>query len=120
MSETTAPSRSRRQWEALAKLRISQGEPGSAVEADLVQQGLDAQSAKAILDEAIDSVRSRAKALLIGSLLVAGFGILVTLVSYSAARSSYAGGTYWVWYGPVIAGGILAVVALVRLARTRR
>jgi hypothetical protein len=120
MNETNELTRSRRQWEAVAKLRVFQGESGSAVEADFVRKGLDVQSAKAILDDAVEKVRSRATALLVGSIFVMGLGILVTLVSYSAARSSYSGGTYWIWYGPVIGGGILAVVALRRLLRARR
>lgn len=121
MDEATRPIRSKRQWEALAKLRISKGAPGSDVEADFVKQGLDPQSARAIVDETISSLRSSATGLLIGSAAFAGIGLIVTVASYSAATSRpYGGGTYWIWYGPVIAGGISALVALGRLLSIRR
>ena len=120
MNDTTVPNRSRRQWEAEARVRLSKGESGSVVEADFVTQGLDAQSAKAILDEAVRSARSRAAGLLIGSTAFAGLGLLVTVASYSAATSSSYGGTYWIWYGPIIVGGIAALVALGRLLSVRR
>lgn len=117
MDETAIPSRSKRQWEASAKVRISNGEPGSVVEADFVKQGLDPQFAKEIIDDAVQKVRSRATGLLIGSIAFAGLGLLVTVASYSAASYD---GTYWIWYGPIIAGCIVALVALSRLLRVRR
>ena len=118
MSEAPVPNRSRRQWEAEAKVRISRGEVGSFVEADFIKQGLDADSARAIVDQVVRNARSRAAGLLIGSTLFAGLGLLVTIASYSAAASS--GGIYWIWYGPVVAGGIAALIALARLAGIRR
>ena len=120
MNETAVTTRSKRQWEAAAKVRISKGEPGSIVEADFVKQGLDPQSAKTIIDDAVYNVRSRAIRLMIGSLAFAGLGLFVTVASYSAAMSGSTDGTYWIWYGPVIAGGIVALVALSRLLRVRR
>jgi len=120
MDEAAVPTRSKRQWEAAAKVRISKGDSGSVVEADFVKQGLDPQSAKAVLDEAVRNVRSRATRLLIGSTAFAGLGLFVTVASYSAATSSPYGGTYWIWFGPIIAGGIVALVALGRLLSVRR
>lgn len=120
MDDTIILNRSKRQWEAAAKVRISNGEPGSVVEADFVKQGLDPQFARAIIDDAVQKVRSRATSLLIGSIAFAGLGLFVTLASYSAATSGSLGGTYWIWYGPIIAGGIVALVALSRLLRVRR
>lgn len=120
MDKTTIPSRSKRQWEVAAKVRISNGEPGSVVEADFVKQGLDPQSAKALIDDAVQKVRSGATGLLICSIALAGLGLFVTVASYSAATSSSCGGTYWIWHGPIVAGGIVALVALSRLLRVRR
>lgn len=114
------PVRSRRQWEAQARGRIVKGESGAAVEADFIQQGLDAQSAKAIVDNAIASARSRATGLLIGSAAFAGLGLIVTVGTYSAATSNPYGGSYFIWFGPIIAGGITALVALGRLLGIRR
>jgi hypothetical protein len=120
MDETTVPNRSRRQWEAAAKVRISKGESGSVVEADFVKQGLDPQSAKAIVDEAVAKVRSRATRLLIGSSAFAGLGLFVTLATYSTATSNPQGGIYIIWWGSIVAGGIGALVAVARLLRVRR
>ena len=120
MDENALSGRSKRQWEAEAKVRVSKGESGSDVEADFVKQGLAPQSAKAILDDAVHKVRSRATGLLIGSAAFAGLGLLVTVASYSAATSTPSGGTYWIWYGPIIAGGIAALVAMGRLLNIRR
>ena len=120
MSEAPVPKRSKRQWEAQAKVRISRYEAGSSVEADFVKQGLDRETARAIVDEAVRSARSRATTLLVGSTLFAGLGLLVTIASYSEAASSPSGGVYWIWYGPVIAGGIAALIALGRLSGIRR
>lgn len=120
MKDAVVPNRSRRQWEAQARVRVSRGETGSKVEADFVQQGLDSHSAKTILDEAVASARSRATRLLFGSAAFAGLGLIVTIGSYSAATSSHSGGTYWIWYGPIIAGAIAALVALGRLLNIRR
>ena len=120
MDETTQPIRTRRQWEAVAKIRLSKGECGSEVETDFVKQGLDPQSAKAILDQAFRNVRSRAKALLIASSAFSGLGLIVTVASYYAAASSLSGGTYFIWYGAVIAGGTAALIAVARLIQVRR
>jgi hypothetical protein len=120
MNEEQKPARSRRQWEAVAKARISKGEPGTAVEADFAREGLDAQTARSLVDQAVSRARSRAAGLLIGSSAFAVLGLVVTIGSYSEAASSPGGGTYWIWYGPVIAGGIAAIIALVRLASIRR
>jgi len=106
MKDASVPNRSRRQWEAEAKVRVSKGESGSVVESDFVKQGLESQSAKAIVDEAIAGARSRATGLLIGSAAFVGPGLLVTVASYSAATSTPYGGTYWIWYGPIVTGGI--------------
>lgn len=120
MDESTVPTRTRRQWEAATRVRISNGESASVVEADFVKQGLDPQTAKAILDDAVNDLRARAKRLLIGGAAVAGLGVFVTMASYSAATSGSNGGEYWLWYGPMIAGAIVVLVALGRLLSVRR
>jgi hypothetical protein len=120
MDEQAQPKRSRRQWEAMAKMRISKGESGSDIEKDFVRQGLDPQSSRVIVESAIRNRRSRAIALMIGGSAFAGLGLFVTLASYSAVASSYRGGTYWIWFGPIIAGSIAALVGLRRLLRARR
>jgi hypothetical protein len=116
----TVPTPSRRQLEAAARTRVSKGEVGTQVENDFMKQGLEPEIAKAIVDEAVRAARKRAVRLLVGSSAFAGLGLLVTAGSYSAATSSPYGGTYLIWYGPMIAGGIVALVALGRLLSVRR
>ncbi len=120
MSEPASSARSRRQWEAYAKARISSSTAGSEVETDLIAEGLDPQSAREIVSSAMASLRARATKLLIGSLAFAACGLLVTIGSFSAASSGASGGEYFIWFGPVIAGGIAAVVALMRLLSIRK
>lgn len=119
MNEADTTTRSRRQWVAAAKARVCKGEPGSAVETEFVKQGLDPQTAKLIIEEAIRNARSRATKLLIGSVSLAALGLFVTVVSYLEATTSPYGNTYWIWYGPILVGGIISLVALARLMRIR-
>ena len=111
-------TRSRQQWAAEAKSRISRRESGSQVEADFMRRGLDRRTAKAVVNEAVAKLRSRAFGLLIGSGAFAALALFVTLGSYSEAKAH--GGAYWIWYGPVVVGGIAALAALARLLSVRR
>ena len=112
--------RTRRQWEALAKAQLRKGQPGSHVESEFVKEGLAPQIAKVVVEEAIRSARARATRLLIGSASFAALGLFVTASSYSTATSRPYGGTYLIWFGPVVCGGIAALVALARLMNIRR
>ncbi len=112
--------RSRRQWEALAKARLRKGEPGSAIESGFIEEGLAPQIAKELVEEAIRNARASAKKLLIGSSLFAALGLFVTVASYSAATSSPSDDIYLIWFGPIVCGGIVALVALARLMNIRR
>ncbi len=111
--------RSRRQWEALAKARLRTGERASRIESEFVNDGLTPQIAREVVEEAIRNARASATALLIGSTSFAGLGLLVTLASYLAATSRPYGGTYLIWFGPVVGGGIAALIALARLMSIR-
>jgi len=100
---------------------VWKGEPGGTIEAEFVNQGLDAETAKLIVDEAISRARSRATRLLIGSASFAALGLIVTISTYSAATSNpYGGGRYWIWFGPVITGGIASLIAIGKLLNIRR
>jgi hypothetical protein len=120
MNASDTFDRSRRQWEALAKARLRKGEPGSALESEFVKEGLAPQIAKDVVEEAIRSARACAIGLLIGSASFAALGVFVTVASYSATTSTPYGGTYLIWFGPVVCGGIVALVALARLMNIRR
>jgi hypothetical protein len=120
MGDIAPINRSKRQWVAVAKARVAKGEPGTSVESEFVTQGLDAPSAKEIVDEAVRGARSRATGWLVGSGLFAALGLFVTIASYFSATSGESDGTYWIWYGPIAAGGIVFLVALTKLLSIRR
>jgi hypothetical protein len=104
-----------RQWVAEASWRVSKGESGSGIQADFVKQGLEPQSAKTIVDEAIDNALSRATQMLICGGAFAGLGLIVTVVSCSKEPSAPS----FIWYGPIICGGLTAIVGLRRLRNIR-
>lgn len=120
MKETLTYNPSIRQWKAKARVRISKGEAGYSVEADFINQGLNPETAKTIIDEAVQNLRFRAIRLLVGSTLLAGLGLLVSVASYSAATSSYSDGAYILWWGPIVSGSIMTIVALKRVLCVRK
>ena len=101
-----------------AAQRMASGASGAAVEQELMQQGLDPQSARTVVAE-LSSVRTSAQRsaglrnMGIGALFCIG-GIIATVVTYSLASES--GGTYIIAYGPAIFGGIQFIRGLCQLA----
>lgn len=117
MDERQIESRSSRQWEAIVKLRIRQGESGTTVLRYLVEKELLQDQARQIVENAIRSARPGSLILVtIGSVAVL-LGIVVTVASYLAAASSPFGGTYHIWWGPVVCGLVALLVGVVRLSR---
>lgn len=117
MDERQVESRSPRQWEAIVKLRIRQGESGTTLLGYLVEKGLPQDQARQIAENAIRSARSGSLILVtIGSVAVL-LGIVVTVASYLVAASSPFGGTYYIWWGPVVCGLVALLVGVVRLSR---
>jgi hypothetical protein len=104
----------------VAHVRISKGEPGSVVEASFVDEGLDPVSARVLVDAAVDRARSRATTWLLGGLALAGVGVAATAASYSEAAANPDAEAYWIWYGPIITGGVFAIMAIGRLVKIRR
>jgi uncharacterized protein YjeT (DUF2065 family) len=92
-----------------AAQRMAQGCSPAAVEQELMQKGLDPQSARTVIGE-LSQVKSQAlrssglKNMGIGALFCIG-GIVATVVTYAIASES-GGGTYIIAYGPAIFGGI--------------
>ena len=43
-------------------------------------------------------------------------GVIITLITYSAAASSPSGGYYFIWYGPVLYGGYMLLKGLYHMA----
>jgi uncharacterized protein YjeT (DUF2065 family) len=87
---------------------MAQGSSAATVERELIQKGLDPQSARTVIGE-LSKVKSQAlrssglKNMGIGALFCIG-GIVATVVTYAMASES--GGTYIIAYGPAIFGGI--------------
>ncbi len=110
--------KSYRQWEAEAQARIAKGEQGLRVEHDLIIRGLDAPTARKIVDEAVATLRKKALWLLIGGGIAALVGLVITVAAFIVARETDQNifGCGWL----AIFGGILAVVGLVRLLRIQR
>ena len=91
-----------------AAQRMAQGCSPAAVESELLQKGLDPQSARTVVSE-LTKVKSQAlrssglRNIAIGGLFCVG-GIIATVVTYGMASES--GGTYIIAWGPAIFGGI--------------
>ena len=91
-----------------AAQRLASGAGPHLVEQELMQQGLDPQSARTVVNE-LARVKSSAlrsaglRNMGIGALFCIG-GIVVTVVTYAIASES--GGMYFIAYGPAIFGGI--------------
>jgi hypothetical protein len=65
-------------------------------------------------------VRSRAvRQVVTGSILFA-VGLLITVVTLSHAESSSGGGTYIVFWGPMLAGLVILIRGLLAMSRSRR
>lgn len=109
------PTRSPRQWEAQIKSRLGKGEPAETIVADLVASEVSSEEAARLVQAAREARSSSALKLLIGGLGCAFLGLMVTVGTYSSASQS--GGTYFIWYGPMIAGGIAALIAIFRMMR---
>ncbi len=102
-----------------AAQRMAAGASSYTVEQELMQQGLDPQSARTVVTE-LGRVKSRAmrsaglKNMGIGALFCIG-GIVATVVTYSMAADS-GGGTYIIAWGPAIFGGFQFFRGLIQLA----
>jgi hypothetical protein len=110
-------ARSFRQWKAQATIRVASGESGSLVAAEMDADGIDPQVARATVEEVIRRRRTSAIGLLVGGLGFAALAFVVTVASLLlATRTS---NQFWIWYGPMVIGPIVAIVGLVRLLKVR-
>ncbi|MEX2213931.1 MAG: hypothetical protein WD768_07375 [Phycisphaeraceae bacterium] len=101
-----------------AAQRMRDGLKGKQLVDDLVEQGLDRESAWAVVKNLVQAGagadRSGAmKHLIVGGIILA-IGIAVTVGTYSAASAK--GGSYTVAYGAIIFGAIELFVGLFQLA----
>ncbi|MBN1163309.1 MAG: hypothetical protein JXB45_01900 [Candidatus Krumholzibacteriota bacterium] len=119
MTVATGKSYSPRQWEATARKSLREGKRGTEVVTRLVGEGLDSESAWKIVEEAVTTLRSRASTTFGLGLVFCILGLCVSIGTYSAAASNPNGGGYFIWWGPVVCGGIAALVGILRLIRFR-
>ncbi len=110
-------SLSPRQWQARVRDRVRQGQTSDQIVNELVRSGFSPQEAQGIVRQARQSHVSGGLKLLIGGLAFAFLGVVVTVGTYASASSS-GGGEYLIWFGPIIAGGLLALIGLVRMLRS--
>ena len=109
--------RTTRQWQAYAELALSKGASKDAALSDMLNAGCPDGVAREVIEYALDIQRRSANRLLGCSVAFMLAGILVTAFTYAAATSSAGGGTYFIWWGPVVCGALGAIVGLCRRLR---
>lgn len=94
------------------------GDSPERVEAKLIESGLTEGEAAALVRATFrpeqSAARSSAGWAMLGGLALMAVGGGATFASYSAAASNPGGGSYTIWWGPVVWGGVIFVGALVR------
>ena len=107
--------RSARQWRAYAEQELSKGASAEHIVAHMAAQGCPWDQAEAALKQAQAGRRRSANTLIGCSAAIALVAFVVTFGSYAAASQS--GGTYLIWWGPMLMGGIGMFIGLVRRLR---
>lgn len=101
-------------YEYAANMHIEQKMEKNAVIQQLVADGLDYESATVVVDNIRASCRKELGKALFFSLLWLIGGIVVTVVSYNAAKD---GGTYYVTWGAILYGLVTSIMNFCRLTR---
>jgi hypothetical protein len=117
MPRGPAAPRSPRQWRAFIRRRIRKYQSPQAVWQDAVGQGLAAREADHYIDEELRAFRRGAVVAIIVGAVIAFLGLAVTVGSYAAAASGPRGGTFLVWWGPIVFGVLVVLFGFVRLLR---
>jgi hypothetical protein len=113
-------ARSPLQWRAYVRAKLDAGQPVAPLLAEMASSGVTQQDAFGLVTGALDSMRKRALAFLLGGGIAVLVGIGVTLSTQSAAMDtaeSTGTGMYVVWIGPVLCGIIAAAYGLYLLSR---
>lgn len=100
-------------YEYAAGLMVDEGKTPEATKAQLIEKGLDEESAAHIVRQLETQIREAkkeqaSKDIMYGSLWLVG-GLLITIVTYSAASG---GGTYVVTWGAIVFGAIQLIKGL--------
>jgi ferric-dicitrate binding protein FerR (iron transport regulator) len=113
-----APSQPRtaRQWRAYAEDCLARGASSDRVAADIAAQGCPWDQAEAAVHEARAGRRRSANAVIGCSAAAALVGFLVTVGTFIAATET-GGGTYLIWWGPMLLGVIGIIIGLARKLR---
>jgi len=111
----SAPPRTLRQWQAHAEQSLPRGVPWDKLLGEMVATGCPEEQARSVLQTALASQRKAASGLVRWGSIIAAAGVGVSLTTYAFASES--GGTYFLWYGPIILGAILVMIGLTRRAK---
>lgn len=109
--------RSPLQWRAHIRQRIRRHVSAHHVWQEAVSEGLNAVDAQRFIDEEVSSLRSGAVIMIVVGVLIALLGAVVTIATFLAATRQ-PGGQFFIWFGPVLFGGCVALVGIVRLLRS--
>jgi hypothetical protein len=106
-------ARSRLQWHAYVRSSLDAGQPVARMLAEMAVSGVGQQDAYALVAEVVGAMRKRALAVIAAGGFAALAGLALTMATMQAAQSS-GGGTYIMWWGPIVFG-LVAVLYGVRL-----
>jgi hypothetical protein len=110
--------RSRLQWGAYLRARLDAGQPLAQLLYEMAISGIGQADAYALVAEVAAAMRKRALGFTIGGAIAVVVGLMVTFITLQMAQSG--GGTYFVWWGPVVFGGMAAIYGLRLLSRVPR
>ena len=121
LSQTSAGNQTDIAAQAYITERVKAGASKKAIVQELIQRGYDPLTANkmvgGISGKHAASARTTGLLLIIGGLAITAISIAITVSSYSTA--SQQGGTYYICYGAMIFGIILAIRGIVQLIRGR-
>lgn len=108
-----------RQTAAHVRLLVRRGSPGPEIVAELQRQGIEAAAAWKIVRSEISAIRQRAALFLGAGVAMIAVGLIVTVVSYTSVKSNPTGGMFVIYFGPVIAGSVSAIVGIIQMLKRR-
>ena len=112
-----AAQRSPRQWQAFIRRRIRQYASPHAVWQEAVDQGLPPPDAVHFIDQERRAFRVGAVIMIVVGAVMAILGLAVTVASYTAAAAGPRGGSFLIWWGPILFGAVVVLLGIVRLLR---
>jgi hypothetical protein len=112
-----AARRTLRQWQACAEQLLSQGHSRDTALTNILRDGCPPEQAHTILSAAYAAQHARANKVLGCSAAVALAGLMATVIGFAIAADS--GGTFFIWWGAMLVGGIGVLAGLARKLKLR-